>query len=60
MPEMFNDVRGMVIATAVKVAPKEGDTVDREKYMQVGLQLYLNRIRIYALEFVKNADPPAR
>lgn len=35
LPEMFADVRGMVIASAVKVAPKEGDTADRAKYRQV-------------------------
>lgn len=57
---MFTGVRGMVIATAVKVAPKEGDTVDRAKYMQVGLKPYLNRIRICTLRSVKNEDPPAR
>ncbi len=32
---MFADVRALVIATAVKVAPKEGDTPDRAKYRQV-------------------------
>ena len=35
LPEMFADVRALVIATAVKVAPKEGDTADRAKYRQV-------------------------
>ena len=35
LPEMFADVRSLVIATAVKVAPKEGDTADRAKYRQV-------------------------
>lgn len=34
LPEMFADVRALVIATAVKVAPKEGDTPDRAKYRQ--------------------------
>ncbi len=35
LPEMFADVRALVVATAVKVAPKEGDTPDRAKYRQV-------------------------
>ena len=35
LPEMFADVRALVVATAVKVAPKEGDTEDRAKYRQV-------------------------
>ena len=34
LPEMFADVRALVVATAVKVAPKEGDTPDRAKYRQ--------------------------
>ena len=38
LPEMFVGVRGMVIASAVKVVPKEGDSVDRAKYLQVGRQ----------------------
>lgn len=31
---MFKDVRQLVSCSAVKVAPKEGDTVDRAKYYQ--------------------------
>lgn len=34
LPEMFEGVRGVISASAVKVAPKEGDTEDRAKYMQ--------------------------
>jgi hypothetical protein len=34
-PEMFDGVRAVVSCTAVKVQPKEGDTVDRQKYYQV-------------------------
>lgn len=33
-PGMFKDVRQLMSCTAVKVVPKEGDTVDRAKYMQ--------------------------
>ena len=33
---MFAGVRRLVSAAAVKVAPKEGDTVDRAKYYQGG------------------------
>lgn len=33
-PAMFKDVRQLVSCSAVKVAPKEGDTVDRAKYYQ--------------------------
>jgi hypothetical protein len=34
-PDMFDGVRSVVSCTAVKVQPKEGDTVDRQKYYQV-------------------------
>jgi hypothetical protein len=34
LPEMVRGVRSVVCCSAVKVAPKEGDTVDRQKYMQ--------------------------
>jgi hypothetical protein len=33
--EMFDGVKSVVSCTAVKVQPKEGDTVDRQKYYQV-------------------------
>jgi hypothetical protein len=33
--DMFDGVRSVVSCTAVKVQPKEGDTVDRQKYYQV-------------------------
>ena len=33
--EMFRGVCAVISCTAVKVQPKEGDTVDREKYYQV-------------------------
>lgn len=36
LPEMFEGVSAVVNASAVKVAPKEGDTPDRAKYLQVG------------------------
>lgn len=36
LPEYFAGVRQVVCCSAVKVAPKEGDTVDRAKYYQVG------------------------
>jgi hypothetical protein len=36
LPEMFSGVNAAVLATAVKVVPKEGDGVQRDKYMQVG------------------------
>ncbi|GAX82458.1 hypothetical protein CEUSTIGMA_g9885.t1 [Chlamydomonas eustigma] len=39
LPEYFKDVRGLVICSAVKVQPKEGDTPDRAKYMQ-GIKFY--------------------
>lgn len=35
LPEMFEGVRAVVSCHAVKVQPKEGDTVDRKKYYQV-------------------------
>lgn len=35
-PDMFVGVTAAVLASAVKVSPKEGDTPDRQKYMQVG------------------------
>lgn len=35
LPEMFRGVRAAVLATAVKVAPKEGDNAQRDKYNQV-------------------------
>lgn len=35
LPEMFDGVKAVVNATAVKVEPKEGDTPDRAKYKQV-------------------------
>lgn len=35
LPEMFEGVTAAVLATAAKVSPKEGDTPDRQKYMQV-------------------------
>jgi hypothetical protein len=34
-PDMFVRVTAAVLASAVKVSPKEGDTPDRQKYMQV-------------------------
>lgn len=39
LPEMFDGVRAVVSCTAVKVAPKEGDSVDRTKYYQ-GIKFY--------------------
>eukprot|EP00198_Chlamydomonas_reinhardtii_P011582 XP_001700919.1 protein with predicted nucleoside-diphosphate-sugar epimerase activity [Chlamydomonas reinhardtii] len=39
LPEMFEGVRAVVCCTAVKVVPKEGDTVDRSKYYQ-GIKFY--------------------
>ncbi|KAG2445042.1 hypothetical protein HYH02_008910 [Chlamydomonas schloesseri] len=39
LPEMFEGVRAVVCCTAVKVVPKEGDTVDRAKYYQ-GIKFY--------------------
>lgn len=36
VPEMFAGVRAAVLASAVKVQPKEGDNQQRDKYMQVG------------------------
>ncbi|GFR44551.1 hypothetical protein Agub_g5822 [Astrephomene gubernaculifera] len=39
LPEMFEGVRALVSCTAVKVAPKEGDTADRAKYYQ-GIRFY--------------------
>ncbi|KAF6258399.1 complex I intermediate-associated protein 30-domain-containing protein [Scenedesmus sp. NREL 46B-D3] len=38
-PAMFEGVRAVVSCTAVKVQPKEGDTVDRAKYYQ-GIKFY--------------------
>ncbi|WIA33798.1 hypothetical protein OEZ86_006910 [Tetradesmus obliquus] len=38
-PDMFDGVRAVVSCTAVKVQPKEGDTVDRAKYYQ-GIKFY--------------------
>lgn len=35
LPDMFVGVTAAVLASAVKVSPKEGDTPDRQKYMQV-------------------------
>jgi hypothetical protein len=37
LPEMFTGVTAAVLASAVKVSPKEGDTPDRQKYLQVNL-----------------------
>lgn len=37
VPEIFDGVTSVVCCTAVKVVPKEGDTVDRKKYYQVWL-----------------------
>lgn len=34
LPEFFEGVQSVVCCTAVKVAPKEGDTQDRQKYYQ--------------------------
>lgn len=31
----FQGVRALVVCSAVKVQPKEGDTPDRQKYLQV-------------------------
>lgn len=39
VPEMFEGVSQVVCCTAVKVAPKEGDTMDRAKYYQ-GIKFY--------------------
>ena len=39
LPEMFAGVVAVVGCSAVKVAPKEGDTVDRAKYYQ-GIKFY--------------------
>ena len=36
LPEHFVGVRALVVCSAAKVQPKEGDTVDRAKYLQVG------------------------
>lgn len=36
LPAMFRGVAQVVSCSAVKVQPKEGDTADRSKYMQVG------------------------
>ncbi len=38
-PQLFKGVRAVVSCTAVKVVPKEGDTGDRQKYMQ-GIKFY--------------------
>lgn len=38
-PGMFDGVRALISCSAVKVAPKEGDTADRAKYMQ-GIKFY--------------------
>jgi len=37
LPEMFQGVTQAVLATAVKVSPKEGDNEARDKYNQVSL-----------------------
>lgn len=39
LPEMFTNVKAVISAAAVKVAPKEGDTIDRRKYYQ-GIKFY--------------------
>lgn len=39
LPEYFSGIRAAILCTAVKVAPKEGDTEDRAKYYQ-GLKFY--------------------
>ncbi|GAB4824163.1 hypothetical protein N2152v2_011209 [Parachlorella kessleri] len=39
LPEMFRGVTQLISCTAVKVAPKEGDTADRSKYYQ-GIKFY--------------------
>ena len=36
LPEMFVGVTAAVLATAVKVSPKEGDNAARDKYNQAG------------------------
>lgn len=42
LPEMFQGVTQAVLATAVKVSPKEGDNEARDKYNQVSL--YANSV----------------
>jgi len=37
----FADASGLISATAATVAPKEGDTADRQKYKQAGLVLFI-------------------
>lgn len=45
-PDMFDGVRAVVSCTAVKVQPKEGDTVDRAKYYQVGCYVECYKLRM--------------
>ncbi|GMH41686.1 hypothetical protein BSKO_09596 [Bryopsis sp. KO-2023] len=39
LPEYFENVRALLICSAVKISPKEGDTSDRKKYYQ-GIKFY--------------------
>ena len=50
LPEMFADVRALVVATAVKVAPKEGDTPDRAKYRQARA-LHMQHVKSYSCTY---------
>ena len=38
-PDLFQGVRAVICCTAVKVSPKEGDNVNRDKYNQVSVSL---------------------
>lgn len=49
LPEMFQGVRAAVLATAVKVSPKEGDNAQRDKY---------NQVISYALRSYPSSHPP--
>ncbi len=35
--DLFQGVRAVICCTAVKVSPQEGDTANRDKYNQVGV-----------------------
>lgn len=60
LPEMFEGVSAVVNASAVKVAPKEGDTPDRAKYLQVlriGGVCLLLQLATMATQGIKFFDP---
>ena len=63
LPEMFNGVGSVVCCTAVKVAPKEGDTADRAKYNQVGASertTSISFVQLFSKRYIKHpgAFPP--